>query len=213
MSYNSASMRVNELNARMGVAPSNLIMPSGFKEVLYSAKNRFSPGPQIKDDPVGADFGGLDGAGFAAGAAGTAGTARAPRDLNPIFERLAAKHGVPAALAKAVARAESGFRADAVSPAGAQGIMQLMPATGRGLGVKDPFNVEQNIEGGIKYLKNTLDRFGGDVKLALAAYNAGPNAVARFGGVPPYPETQNYVKKVMGYAREYGLTSTRIPRH
>src|SRR5690606_8735392 len=116
-----------------------------------------------------------------------------------------AKHGVPASLLKAVARAESSFRSDATSPAGAQGLMQLMPVTGRGLGVTDPFNPEQSINGGARYLHNALKMFDNDPKLALAAYNAGPNAVKSHGGIPPYPETQNYVRKVLEYAREFGF--------
>ena len=149
---------------------------------------------------------------YAAAASATVGTTSTASDnlspaLSATFDRLAAKYGVPAALAKGVARAESGFRANAVSGAGAQGLMQLMPSTARGLGVTNPFNPEQNAEGGIKYLKGLLDRFHGDTKLAVAAYNAGPNAVARFGGVPPYAETQTYVQRVLGYARGYAPDS------
>jgi soluble lytic murein transglycosylase-like protein len=142
--------------------------------------------------------------GTAPGATAATGSGLTPA-LDATFNRLAAKYGVPAGLAKAVARAESGFRADATSGAGAQGLMQLMPATARGLGVHDPFDPEQNAEGGVKYLRSLLDRFHGDAKLALAGYNAGPNAVAKFGGVPPYAETQAYVTRVLGYARDYGF--------
>ena len=102
-----------------------------------------------------------------------------------------------------IIKAESGFNPNAVSKAGASGLMQLMPGTARGLGVEDIFDVEQNIEGGAKYLRGMLDRFDGDKSLALAAYNAGPNAVKRYGGIPPYQETQNYVKRVLSYERNY----------
>jgi hypothetical protein len=120
-------------------------------------------------------------------------------DLDRIFAEASARYGVPVNLIKAVAKAESGFRADAVSPSGAQGIMQLMPATARGLGVTDSFDPVQNIMGGTQYLRDALSRFDGNVEYALAAYNAGPGAVVKYGGIPPYRETQNYVKTVLGY--------------
>lgn len=120
--------------------------------------------------------------------------------LDGIFTSAAEKYSVPVGLLKAVAKAESGFQTDAVSSCGAQGIMQLMPSTASSLGVTDSFNPEQNIMGGAKYLGQLLSSFGGDAKLAVAAYNAGGGAVREYGGVPPYAETQSYVKKVLGYA-------------
>lgn len=123
-------------------------------------------------------------------------------DYDGIIESTSRKYGLDPALVKAVIRAESGYRPDAISGAGAQGLMQLMPGTARGLGVSDPFDPAQNIDGGVRYLKSQIDRFG-DVKLALAAYNAGPGAVAKFGGIPPYRETQNYVNKVLSYREDY----------
>jgi hypothetical protein len=122
--------------------------------------------------------------------------------LDGIFSEASAKYHVPVNLLKAVAKAESGFRADAVSSCGAQGIMQLMPSTAASLGVKNSFDPEQNIMGGAKYLGELLDSFGGDPRLAVAAYNAGSGSVRKYGGVPPYAETQNYVKKVLAYAGE-----------
>jgi soluble lytic murein transglycosylase-like protein len=111
------------------------------------------------------------------------------------FAAAGARHGVAPELLAAVAWTESGFRADAVSPAGAIGLMQIMPATAAALGV-DPRDPAQAIDGAARYLRQALDQFG-DIRLALAAYNAGPGAVERFGGIPPYPETQTYVQKVM----------------
>lgn len=119
-------------------------------------------------------------------------------DYDAMIEAAAAKNAIDPALVKAVVRAESGFRSDAVSPVGAQGLMQLMPETAASLGVSDPFDPEQNIEAGTRYLKSQIDRFG-STELALAAYNAGPGNVVKYGGIPPFNETKNYVSRVMGY--------------
>ena len=124
------------------------------------------------------------------------------KSLDDIFEKAAQKYNVPVSLLKAIGKAESGFNPKAVSPAGAQGVMQLMPATAKSLGVTDSFDAEQNIMGGAKYISQMLNKYDGDVKLALAAYNAGSGNVAKYGGIPPFKETQNYVKKVMSYAGE-----------
>jgi soluble lytic murein transglycosylase len=107
------------------------------------------------------------------------------------------------ALIKAVIKAESAFNPRAVSRKGAQGLMQLMPDTARDLLVDDPFDPYDNLRGGVRYLRQMLDTFGGDVTLALAAYNAGPGAVQSSNAVPPYPETRTYVRRVMQYHREY----------
>jgi hypothetical protein len=107
-----------------------------------------------------------------------------------------ASNDVSPALVKAMILVESGFNYRAVSPRGAQGLMQLMPKTGRSVGVEDPFDPAQNIAGGVKYLRKQIDRFGGNVDMAVAAYNAGPGAVLKYGGTPPYKETQFYVQHV-----------------
>jgi soluble lytic murein transglycosylase-like protein len=109
---------------------------------------------------------------------------------------------VPPALVKAVIAAESMFDSEAVSHAGAQGLMQLMPETARALGVNDPFRPDENVRGGTEYLRAMLDRYG-DFSRALAAYNAGPKAVDRHQGVPPYRETRDYVRRVLTYYRDY----------
>ena len=115
----------------------------------------------------------------------------------------AASNGIDPALLKGLVSQESGFNPNARSGAGAVGLTQLMPGTAAGLGVTNPLDPAQSLQGGAKYLREQLDRFGGDEKLALAAYNAGPGAVQKFGGVPPYRETQNYVTSVMGKAAAF----------
>lgn len=122
--------------------------------------------------------------------------------MDDIFLKAAETYQVPVNLIKAVAKTESNFNPDAVSCCGAQGVMQLMPATAAGLGVTDPFDAEQNIMGGTKYLSQMMDLYDGDVKLTLAAYNAGAGNVAKYGGVPPFKETQAYVERVMEYMGE-----------
>lgn len=115
----------------------------------------------------------------------------------PLIEKHAKAHGLSPQLVSAVMRVESCYDHRAVSRAGARGLMQLMPGTAKQLGVKDSFDPDQNIAGGARYLSQMLQRFGQDVKLALAAYNAGPEAVATYGRIPPYPETQSYVKRIL----------------
>jgi len=121
-------------------------------------------------------------------------------NLEDIFKRAAAQYKIPESLLKAVAKVESGNDASAVSSCGAQGVMQLMPSTAASLGVQDPLNAEQNIMGGAKYLSQMLTRYNGNPQLALAAYNAGSGNVAKYGGIPPFKETQTYIARVMDYA-------------
>jgi soluble lytic murein transglycosylase-like protein len=120
-------------------------------------------------------------------------------DFASLINQAAAKYDVSPTLVKAVIKAESNFNAQAVSSCGAQGLMQLMPATARSLGVDNPLDPAQNIEGGVKFLSSLLKRYNGNVQYALAAYNAGPGAVDRAGGIPAYRETQVYVQRIMSY--------------
>jgi soluble lytic murein transglycosylase-like protein len=171
MSVASVMARVDELSARLAqldaVATSR--SPSANRFPLALAKAR-------RADPSGA----VDRGPFAT-------------EINAAARRA----GLDPALVRAVVKHESGFDPHATSRAGAQGLMQLMPATARSLGVTDPYDPVQSLEGGTRYLRSLLDRFEGDVALAVAAYNAGPGAVARHHGIPPYPETQAYVRRVL----------------
>ncbi len=125
-----------------------------------------------------------------------AGGVSQPPAFSQTVERIAAQHEVPAALIHSVIQVESNYNPWAVSPKGALGLMQLIPSTARRFGVSDAFDPVENIRGGAKYLRYLLDLYGGDYALTLAAYNAGEAAVARYGDVPPFPETRNYVKLV-----------------
>lgn len=156
-----------------------------------------APSPDLDFDSV---LQGTLGTG-AASAAGTIATGLGAVGATPydaLFAAAGARHGVDPALLAAVARTESGLDPQAVSPAGAQGLMQLMPATAAGLGVTDSFDPAQAVDGAARLLRGHLDRFG-SLPLALAAYNAGAGAVSRHGGIPPYPETQQYVQRVLSH--------------
>ncbi|MEJ2480460.1 MAG: lytic transglycosylase domain-containing protein [Acidihalobacter sp.] len=118
----------------------------------------------------------------------------------PMIERIASQHGVAAQLVRAVISVESCFDPKAVSSVGARGLMQLMPSTAKHFGIVDLFNPKANLEAGVRYLAQLIKRYNGNLHLALAAYNAGPGAVRKYGGVPPYPETRNFVRRVLaGY--------------
>lgn len=136
------------------------------------------------------------------GASQSAATA-APPQIDGLVQTNAATFGVDPNLIRAVIANESNFDPNATSNAGAQGLMQLMPETAASLGVTKPYDPEQNVWGGTRYLRSMIDRFGGNLQKAVAAYNAGPEAVERYGGIPPYPETQAYVNNVLGTYEQY----------
>jgi soluble lytic murein transglycosylase-like protein len=126
-----------------------------------------------------------------------------PAQIDRLVSISAATWGVDPALVKAIIANESGFNARATSGVGAQGLMQLMPGTAAGLGVANAYDPVQNVSGGTRYIRGLLDRFNGDLPKAVAAYNAGPGAVEKYGGIPPYPETQNYVQNVLASYDKY----------
>jgi soluble lytic murein transglycosylase-like protein len=130
----------------------------------------------------------------------------------PLIQDAARRAGVDPALVAAVAKAESSFKPQAQSKAGAKGLMQLMDGTARRLGVTDPFDPAQSLDGGARFLGDLLKQFHGDIRLALAGYNAGPGAVQKYGGIPPYQETQRYVPKVLAFAEEFRRIWADQPR-
>lgn len=133
-----------------------------------------------------------------------------PAQIDALVNTNATAMQVDPALVKAIIANESGFNANATSKVGAQGLMQLMPETAAGLGVTNAYDPSQNVMGGTKYIKGLLDRFNGNVKFAVAAYNAGPNAVEKYGGVPPYAETQNYVQNVLSSYEKYRSQASQM---
>jgi soluble lytic murein transglycosylase-like protein len=185
VSLASVTTRVDELQSLFSRRLGSSASPAAFATTLSSAASASAP------------------VATASAATGTPGTGSGDTAYDSLITQAARRNGIEPALLKGLIRQESGFDPSAGSPAGAQGLTQLMPGTAKALGVSNPLDPAQAIEGGAKYLAQQLKTFNGDASLALAAYNAGPGAVQRHGGIPPYAETQQYVQKVLGYANAY----------
>src|SRR3954451_20628613 len=210
MSIDSVLARMNALQALVDSASGAAAPGTGNTAAFSAAMNDATASPGT-DTNAGASFVNLASPigpatiPGATDATATAGASALPAGTpyGSEISESAQRNGLDPALLAGLIKQESGFNANARSGAGAQGLTQLMPGTATGLGVTNPLDPGQAIEGGAKYLKQQLDRFGGDVARGLAAYNAGPGAVQRFGGVPPYAETQNYVRAVQANAAAF----------
>jgi soluble lytic murein transglycosylase-like protein len=215
MSIDSVLARMNALQGLMDSA-SGAVAPATDNTAAFSAAMNAATAATGTSTNANANFANLAspiGTATIAGATDTTATggASALPAGTPYGSEITAsaeRNGLDPALLAGLIKQESGFNANARSGAGAQGLTQLMPGTAAGLGVTNTLDPGQAIEGGAKYLKQQLDRFGGDVARALAAYNAGPGAVQRFGGVPPYAETQNYVRAVQANAAAFRNPTT-----
>ncbi|MEI6289571.1 MAG: lytic transglycosylase domain-containing protein [Chloroflexota bacterium] len=178
----------------------NSIFTGQFQSVMYKLMfDLLEKYSQKAGKTAAADAAAQDNSVSASSAAASSTGSAVTGDFSSLINAAAKKYNIAPGLIQAVVKAESNFNSSAVSSVGAQGLMQLLPATAAGLGVTNALDPAQNIDGGAKFLSQLLSHYNGNVKLAVAAYNAGPGAVDKYNGIPPYAETQTYVTRVMGY--------------
>jgi soluble lytic murein transglycosylase-like protein len=209
----AVAQRVQQIQALVEQAGQAYSPASGTPSASFAATLQAASAAGAPSAGYGNQAGAVSASGYTPGALASGGSypqaagATGSAQYDPLVNQAAARYGLDPAILHGLIQQESGFDPNATSGAGAVGLTQLMPATATSLGVTDPTDPTQSIEGGARYLSQMMTQFGGDPSKALAAYNAGPGAVQRYGGIPPYTETQSYVAKVLAYADAYRQNS------
>jgi soluble lytic murein transglycosylase-like protein len=186
-----------------GLASTNTVATPADAGAGAGASTDFASALQAASTADTASASGVVGAGYQPAASGAATSGEAGGEYEALIDQAASRNGLDPAVLHGLIQQESGFDPSATSGAGASGLTQLMPGTASSMGVSNPLDPAESIEGGARYLGQLMTQFGGNTEDALAAYNAGPGAVQQYGGIPPYAETQSYVSKVLGYAETY----------